>query len=82
MDLRLLAGDRGELLGGGVEHLRVLLGLADAHVQDDLLDLRRLHDRRVAEALHERGLDLVVVTLLQAGHQSILLPERRATRER
>jgi hypothetical protein len=35
-DVGLLARDRGELLLGRLEHLRVLLGLADAHVQGDL----------------------------------------------
>src|SRR3954471_18889949 len=64
-DVRLLAGDRGELLLGGLEHLGVLLGVADAHVERDLLDLRDLHDRRVAEALLQRGPDLLDIALLQ-----------------
>ena len=42
-DVRLLAGDRRQLLGRGLEHLRVLLRLADAHVEGDLLQARRLH---------------------------------------
>src|SRR3954449_11531190 len=90
-DVRLLAGDRRQLLGRSLEHARVLLGLAHAHVERDLLDARDLHDARVAEALHERGADLLEVARLQAsgggsfggyGTQSIWVPERRATRTR
>src|SRR5213083_1748506 len=44
-DLRALAGDRGELLHSGVELLGVVLRLADAHVERDLLAARHLHDR-------------------------------------
>src|SRR4051795_7581478 len=66
-DVRLLAGDRAELLARGVEDLRVLLGVADAHVQRDLEEARRLHRRRVAEALDERRADLLEVALLEAG---------------
>ena len=62
----LLAGDRGELLLGRLEHLRVLLGVAHAHVQRDLLDARDLHRARVAEALLELRVDLLLVALLEA----------------
>src|SRR3954447_25110297 len=86
-DAGLLAGDRGELLGRRLEHARVLLGLAHAHVERDLLDARRLHDARVAEALDQRRADLLEIPRLQAGgggsvggHQSIWVPLRRATR--
>src|SRR3954464_15978955 len=65
--VRLLAGDRAELLARGVEDLRVLLGVADAHVQRDLDEELGLHRRRVAEALDERGADLLDVALLEAG---------------
>src|SRR3954467_15538563 len=65
--VRLLAGDRAELLARGIEDLRVLLGVADAHVQRDLDEARGLHRRRVAEALDERGADLLDVALLEAG---------------
>src|SRR3954469_9775098 len=91
-DVRLLAGDRAELLGGGVEDLRVLLGVADAHVQRDLDQPRRLHRRRVAEAVDQRGADLLDVALLEAGgrlrclgchfDQSSAVPDRRVTRAR
>jgi hypothetical protein len=64
-DVRLLAGDRRELLGGGVEDLGVLLGVADAHVQRELEQPRRLHRGRVAEALDQRGADLLEVALLE-----------------
>src|SRR5215210_5988476 len=90
--VRLLAGDRAELLGGGVEDLRVLLGVADAHVQRDLEDARRLHRRRVAEALDQRRADLLVVARLEPrldlgclrrhGDQSSAVPDRRVTRAR
>ena len=38
--LGLLAGDRRELLLRGLEHLGVLLGLADPHVEGDLRQRR------------------------------------------
>src|SRR4051812_31403581 len=66
-DVRLLAGDRAELLLSGVEDLRVLLGVADAHVERDLEQARRLHRRGVAEAVDQRRADLLVVALLEAG---------------
>src|SRR6187401_2507307 len=46
---RALAGDRGQLLDRAVELLRVRLGLADAHVQSDLLEAGHLHGRAQAE---------------------------------
>src|SRR3954447_7609361 len=65
-DRRLLAGDRRELLLGGVEKLRILLGVTDAHVQGDLHELGRLHVARVSEALDQRGADLLEVPRLEA----------------
>src|SRR5262249_38861182 len=65
-DLGALAGDRRQLLDGGVEQLRLGLRLADAHVQRDLLEARRLHDRVEPELLLEARPDLVLVLLLQA----------------
>src|SRR3954463_4939289 len=65
-DLGALAGDRGQLLDGGVEQLRLGLRLADAHVERDLLDARRLHDRAEPELLLEARPDLILVLLLQA----------------
>src|SRR4051812_2244362 len=81
-DVRLLARDVGELLLGRVEHLGVLLGLADAHVERHLDQLRRLHHRRVAELGDERVANLFVVTVLESCHQSNSAPERRVTRTR
>src|SRR3954453_11856119 len=82
-DVRLLARDVGELRLGSLEHLGVLLGLADAHVERHLDQLRRLHGRRVAKLLHELVADLVVVSVLQScSHQSSSVPVRRATRLR
>ena len=57
-DMRLLPGDDGELLRRVVEQLGVELGVADAHVERDLLQARRLHRALVAEALDQLGLDL------------------------
>src|SRR4051812_28538243 len=91
-DIGLLAGDRPQLLGGGVEDLRILLGVAHAHVQRDLRQPRRLHRRRVAEAVDQRGADLLEVALFEAGgrlrclgchfDQSSAVPDRRVTRAR
>src|SRR5205085_739090 len=87
-DVRLLPGDRRELLLRLLEQLGVLLGVADAHVERDLLDLRRLHYRRVAEALHQRRPDLLEVAGLHPSgcggcwrHQ-IFAPDRLAARSR
>src|SRR5215207_1983341 len=65
-DVRRLPGDCGELLRRGVEHVRVLLRVAHAHVERDLLDARDLHRGLVAEALLEGGSDLPLVALPQA----------------
>src|SRR5688572_9641274 len=62
---RLLAGDRRQVARRRVEQLGVGDRLADAHVDDDLDQLRRLHPVRVAEALHQLGQDLVLVHLLE-----------------
>jgi hypothetical protein len=66
--VRLLAGDRRELLGGVVQDLGIGLGVAEAHVQRDLLDLGRLHVRGVAEALHQLRADLLDVSGLETCH--------------
>src|SRR5215204_5971506 len=88
-DARGLARDRGELLRRGVEHVRVLLRVAHAHVERDLLDARDLHHGLVAELLLEARLDLGLVALLEPRrdarrcrgfHQSISFPDFLATR--
>src|SRR3954453_10139950 len=83
-DIRLLPRDVRQLLGGGLEHLGVLLGLADAHVERHLLQARGLHRRGVAELAHQGGADLVVVAVLDTCHerQSSSAPERLVTRIR
>src|SRR4051794_22233955 len=86
----MLAGDDPELLGGSLEDLRLALGVADAHVHGDLVDLRCLHRARVTETLDQRRLDLALVLLAQArldlglcdSHQSMSFPLRLATRTR
>ena len=67
---RLLACDGGQLLPRRLEHFGVLLGHAHAHVEGDLLDQRRLHQRGVAEARHERGSDLLQIAGLQTSRRS------------
>ena len=48
---------------GAVEQRLLLERLADAHVEDDLVEPRDLHDVGEAEGLLELGPDLVVVAL-------------------
>ena len=55
-----------EVGDGALEQRRLLGGPADAHVDDDLLQRRHLHDVAEAELLLQVGLDLVVVLRLQA----------------
>ena len=62
----LLAGDQRQILGGDRRLLGIARGLADAHVQHDLLDARNLHLVVVLELLLQRLLDGLVVDLLQA----------------
>src|SRR3954462_15914166 len=81
-DVRLLPRDVRELRLGRLDHLGVLLGLADAHVERHLDQLRRLHGRRVAELGDESRADLLVVLFLETCHQSSSAPERRVTRTR
>src|SRR5918992_2756546 len=87
-DLRLLAGDGGQVADRAVDQLRVAGGVADAHVDDDLHDAGDLHDVGVGELLTQFALDLVLVALLQARRHSlsrrhqISFPERREIRTR
>src|SRR5262249_40845417 len=68
-----LAHDHAELLGGGLEDRRRLLGLADPHVEGDLLDRRHPHPARVAEPRRQRAGDLGLVPLAQPRRRSRLL---------
>ena len=54
-DARQLAGDLGQLGLGRVQELDVLDGVADADVDDDLLQAGHGHDIRDAELLLELG---------------------------
>ena len=60
-DHRLLAGDRLHLGGRGLDALLVLGRLADAHVDDDLLEPRNLELVLVAEPLDHRRDDALVI---------------------
>jgi hypothetical protein len=64
---RLLAGD-GRRSATAPSSLGVGGSLANAHVHDDLLKARDLHDVAVVELLLQLVADLVVVLLLEAGH--------------
>src|SRR5262249_57860535 len=52
-DHRLLARDQAEIIGGGFNLLAVVDALADAHIDDDLLDHRHLQAVLVAELFGE-----------------------------
>src|SRR6185436_14996629 len=54
----------------GVDDLRVLGGLAKAHVDHHLGDLRDRHDVVVAEFLLQAGHDFLLVAFAQAAHLS------------
>src|SRR3954468_7995751 len=94
-DLRLLAGDRGQVLDGPVDQLGVLGRVADAHVHHDLGEPGDLVDVLVAELLAQPRDDLLAVARLEArrgrrldgglgglGAHQMSLPERLATRTR
>src|SRR5690606_16610528 len=76
-DDRLLPRDAGQVADRVLEHLLVGHGLADAHVQRDLLDPRGLHDRLVPELLDQCGDDLFAITLLEASHHFLSNPRWR-----
>src|SRR5206468_5670607 len=66
---RALPGDLREIAGRRVHGFGVADGLTHADVEDDLLDLRDLHDVAVAELLAQLIPDRRVVALLQyRGH--------------
>jgi hypothetical protein len=65
-DLRLLAGDRGEVLDGTIDDLAVAGSLADTGVHDDLHQSWDLVDVRESEVLLELRCNLGLVLLLQA----------------
>src|SRR5438067_6961187 len=83
---RALARDLREIAGRRVHGLRIPDGLAHADVQDDLLDLRDLHDVAIAELLAQLILHGRVVTLLQyrshyfGSSTTIASPQRLHTR--
>src|SRR4029077_10633423 len=63
----LLAGDHRQVFDCTLQQGRLLSGAPDAHVDDDLLEPRYLHDVRHAELVLEARPDLRDVTLLQTG---------------
>src|SRR5579864_1008427 len=81
-DHRPLAADRGEFFDRLVEVPLVLQRVGDAHVDDHLLDLRRLHDRAVAEPLPQRRqhVGLVAFPHSRHGYLSMTSPQWRHTR--
>ena len=63
-DLRLLTGDRGEVVDCTVDQLRVTGSVADTHVDDDLDDTPGIcMTLSYANSLLQRRLDLVAVAL-------------------
>src|SRR5437764_519958 len=64
---RLLPRDARELVGAGVDDLRVRGRLAEAHVHDDLVDLRHGHHVFVPELLLQGRDDVLGVLLFQPG---------------
>src|SRR6185437_5484979 len=64
---RLLAGDHLEVALGTLDERGLLSGAADAHVDDDLLEARHLHDVDQAQLALEPVPDLGEVPLLQPG---------------
>src|SRR5581483_4029881 len=73
-----LPGDRRQLADGGVERLGVGDRLADAHVDDDLLELGNLVDVLVAEALLQFGTNLAVVLFSKPFRHDYAFTESRA----
>src|SRR5690606_15750212 len=65
-DLRLLAGDRGEVPDRAIDDLAIACGLADTRVHDDLHDAGHLVHVREAEVLLQLGRNLVAVLQLEA----------------
>src|SRR5690554_5592528 len=65
-DLRLLAGDRGEVLDRAVDDLAIASCLADTRVHDDLHDAGHLVHVRELEVLLQLCRNLVTVLQLQA----------------
>src|SRR5262249_2768389 len=66
-DLRPLTGDLGQLLRRLLQAILVLQRLADAHVDDDLLQLRQAVLVRPVELLRQARRDLLGVPLEQPG---------------
>src|SRR5690606_31969256 len=66
VDPRLLAGDEGQLVGSFLDHFPVLVGRAESHIDDDLVQGGNLHDVGETQLLEQPGSDLVDVFLLEA----------------
>src|SRR6202048_1550538 len=74
----LLAGDQRKIGGGRLGLLAVVDGLADAHVEHDLVQARHLHDIGIAELFGQLAADALVIFRAQArdvcglSHRSLL----------
>src|SRR5690606_10785795 len=75
-----LAGDGLELLDAVVDHLGLVLRLAETHVDRDLDEPRHLHRSLVTKLLHQGLTDLLVVRLLETRRLLALVGRRRTTR--
>ena len=67
-DLRLLAGDGGNVANGTVHDLGVVSGVTNTHVHHDLLETGDEHGVLVVELLLHGRTDLLAVLLLQTRH--------------
>src|SRR5262245_19238948 len=67
-DHRLLPSDPRQLFGRHIDDLAIAHGLAHAHVQNDLGELRHLHGILVAKLLDERLAYDVLIVFFQARH--------------
>src|SRR5208283_1339927 len=72
--LGLLPGDLGQVLGGSLHPVLVLQGLADAHVDDDLLQARQAVRVLPTQLVGQAGSDFFLVAIHQAGHGANLDP--------
>ena len=71
---RPLTGDRSQLAHRGIERLRIGDRLTDAHVNDDLLQLRNLVDVLIPEALLKLRPNLLLGTFLLNVPPRLTLP--------
>ena len=65
---RLLARDYRHIIEGALEHVGVLPGVSQTHVDNDFIELRHLPDIVVTQGLHQLRPNLLEVAFLEPGH--------------